>query len=108
MNLLKTFLATAAAMMIAGVAQADITVGVSIPLTGPASGLGIPMKNQMALWPQSIAGEKLKLIILDDATDPTNGVKNARRFATEDKVDLIIGSATTPVTPPSWPRWKPY
>ena len=97
MNLLKTFLATAAAMMIAGVAQADITVGVSIPLTGPASGLGIPMKNQMALWPQSIAGEKLKLIILDDATDPTNGVKNARRFATEDKVDLIIGSATTPV-----------
>ena len=83
--------------MIAGVAQADITVGVSIPLTGPASGLGIPMKNQMALWPQSIAGEKLKLIILDDATDPTNGVKNARRFATEDKVDLIIGSATTPV-----------
>lgn len=97
MNFLKTFLATAAAVMIAGVAQADITVGVSIPLTGPASGLGIPMKNQMALWPQSIAGEKLKLIILDDATDPTNGVKNARRFATEDKVDLIIGSATTPV-----------
>ena len=97
MNFLKTFLASAAAMMIAGAAQADITVGVSIPLTGPASGLGIPMKNQMALWPQSIAGEKLKLIILDDATDPTNGVKNARRFATEDKVDLIIGSATTPV-----------
>ena len=97
MNLLKTFLASAAAVMIAGTAQADITVGVSIPLTGPASGLGIPMKNQMALWPQSIAGEKLKLIILDDATDPTNGVKNARRFATEDKVDLIIGSATTPV-----------
>ena len=97
MKFLTSFLASAAAVMIAGAAQADITVGVSIPLTGPASGLGIPMKNQMALWPQSIAGEKLKLIILDDATDPTNGVKNARRFATEDKVDLIIGSATTPV-----------
>ena len=55
------------------------------------------MKNQIALWPQSIAGEKLKFIVLDDATDPTNGVKNARRFTTEDKVDLIVGSAATPV-----------
>jgi branched-chain amino acid transport system substrate-binding protein len=55
------------------------------------------MKNQMALWPTSIAGEKLKVIILDDATDPTNGVKNARRFVTDDKVDLIVGSAATPV-----------
>jgi branched-chain amino acid transport system substrate-binding protein len=35
--------------------------------------------------------------VLDDATDPTNGVKNARRFVTEDKVDLIVGSVATPV-----------
>jgi len=55
------------------------------------------MNNQLKLWPQTIAGEKVKLIILDDATDPTNGVKNARRFVTEDKVDLILGSAATPV-----------
>lgn len=97
MKIFKTLLAAAVAVLVTGVAQADITIGVSLPLTGPASGLGIPMKNQMALWPQSIAGEKLKVIVLDDATDPTNGVKNARRFVTEDKVDLIIGSAATPV-----------
>src|SRR5438105_2812956 len=78
-------------------AQADITIGVTLPLTGPASGLGIPVKNGFALWPQSIAGEKLNIIMLDDATDPTTGVKNARRFVTEDKVDVIIGSAATPV-----------
>ena len=93
----KTLIATAVAALLTGAAQADITIGVSLPLTGPASGLGIPMKNQIALWPQSIAGEKLKVIILDDATDPTNGVKNARRFVTDDKVDLIVGSAATPV-----------
>ncbi len=93
----KTLIATAVAALLAGAAQADITIGVSLPLTGPASGLGIPMKNQIALWPQSIGGEKLKVIILDDATDPTNGVKNARRFVTDDKVDLIVGSAATPV-----------
>ena len=93
----KTLVATAVAALVTGAAQADITVGVSLPLTGPASGLGIPMKNQIALWPTSIAGEKMKYIVLDDATDPTNGVKNARRFVTDEKVDLIVGSAATPV-----------
>ena len=93
----KTIVATAVAALITGAAQADITVGVSLPLTGPASGLGIPMKNQIALWPATIAGEKMKYIVLDDATDPTNGVKNARRFVTDEKVDLIVGSAATPV-----------
>src|SRR4051794_2372532 len=78
-------------------ARADLTIGVTLPLTGPASGLGIPVKNGFALWPQTIAGEKVNLIMLDDATDPTTGVKNARRFVSEDKVDLIIGSAATPV-----------
>ena len=81
-------------------ALADITVGITLPLTGPASGLGIPMQNYFKLWPTSIAGEKLNLIILDDATDPTKGVQNARRFVTEDKVDIIIGSAATPVAIP--------
>jgi branched-chain amino acid transport system substrate-binding protein len=78
-------------------AHADLTIGISLPLTGPASGLGIPMKNYIALWPQTIAGEKLNVIMLDDATDPTNGVRNAKRFVTEDKVDIIMGSAATPV-----------
>src|SRR4051794_10842926 len=55
------------------------------------------MKNFFALWPQTIAGEKVNLIILDDATDPTKGVVNAKRFVTEDKVDIIGGSAATPV-----------
>lgn len=97
MKTFKTLIATAITVLATGAAQADITIGVSLPLTGPASGLGIPMKNQIALWPQSIAGEKLKVIVLDDATDPTNGVKNATRFITDEKVDLILGSAATPV-----------
>ena len=35
--------------------------------------------------------------MLDDASDPTTGAKNARRFAVEDKVDVIIGSSSVPV-----------
>ena len=92
--------AAAAAISLSGAALADITIGVSVPLTGPASGLGIPVSNQIKLWPTSIGGEKVKVVLLDDATDPTNGTKNARRFVTEDKVDVIVGSVATPVAIP--------
>ena len=96
MNRLNPLVAALAAL-VATAAQADINIGISLPLTGPASGLGIPMKNEFALWPQTIAGEKVNLIIVDDATDPTKGVVNAKRFVSENKVDLIGGSAATPV-----------
>jgi branched-chain amino acid transport system substrate-binding protein len=89
--------AGSALLLLAPPAQADITIGASLPLTGPTSALGIPSKNGIALWPKEVAGEKLNVIILDDATDPSLGVKNARRFITEDKVDLILGSAATPI-----------
>lgn len=77
-------------------ARAEITIGVSLPLTGPASALGIPTKNGIALWPDTIGGEKLKVIILDDASDTTQSSKNARRFVGEYKVDAIVGSTSTP------------
>ena len=99
LRFVRTALA-AAALVWTGAAVADITVGVVLPLTGPASGLGIPMNNGFKLWPQTIAGEKVNLVILDDATDPTKGVQNARRLVTEDKVDLLMGSGATPVAIP--------
>ena len=100
MKFVKSLIAAAATLAITGTALADITIGVSLPLTGPASGLGIPVGNQIKLWPAAIAGEKVKIIVLDDATDPTNGVKNAKRFVTDDKVDVILGSVATPVAIP--------
>ena len=100
MQLVKTLIATAATLALSGAALADITIGVILPLTGPASGLGIPINNQIKLWPTSIGNEKVKVIVLDDATDPTTGIKDAKRFVTEDKVDVIVGSVATPVAIP--------
>lgn len=100
MTFKKTTLAAVLALMAMGLAHADITVGVVQPLTGPASGLGIPVKNGIAIWPKTIAGETLKVVVLDDATDPTTGVKDAQRLVTEDKADIIIGSSATPVAIP--------
>ncbi|WHA43597.1 ABC transporter substrate-binding protein [Agrobacterium larrymoorei] len=77
-------------------ALADITIGVTIPTTGPGAALGIPLKNSIELWPKEIAGEPLKVILLDDAGDPSMATTNARRFANDDKADVIIGSALVP------------
>ena len=97
MKLLRKTIAAAAALL-ATTAFADVNIGVTLSLTGPASGLGIPVGNQFKLFPKEIAGEKINLIILDDASDPGKGVGNARRFATEDKVDILFGGSITVVS----------
>jgi branched-chain amino acid transport system substrate-binding protein len=97
MKLVRTLIAAAATLAVATSALADINVGVVLSLTGPGSGLGIPMQKQLALFPKTIAGEKVNLIVLDDASDPGKGVSNTRRLITEDKVDVILGSCLTPV-----------
>ncbi len=77
-------------------ALADINVGVSVAATGPAASLGIPEKNTFALLPASIGGQKVNYIVLDDGTDPTNATKNIKKLISEHKVDVVVGSSTTP------------
>jgi branched-chain amino acid transport system substrate-binding protein len=77
-------------------AWADITVGISVSATGPAASLGIPEKNTAALLPASVAGQKINYVILDDATNPTEANKNARKFVTENNADIIFGSSAVP------------
>lgn len=76
----------------------EITIGISISTTGPAAALGIPERNALEFVPKEIGGVPLKVIVLDDGGDPTNATTNARRFVTESKADVIMGSSTTPPT----------
>jgi len=97
MTLTKTLAPLAlAAALAAPLAHADINVGVTLSATGPAASLGIPEKNTVALMPKTIAGQKVNYIVLDDASDTTAATANARKLVTENKVDLILGSTTTP------------
>ena len=82
--------------LVAGSALADINVGVTLSATGPAASLGIPEKNTIALLPQTIAGQKVNYIVLDDGTDTTKAVSNTRKLISENKVDIILGSTVTP------------
>jgi len=84
------------AVALAAKVHADINVGVTLSATGPAASLGIPEKNTFALLPTSIAGQKVNYIVLDDATDPTAATKNIKKLISENKVDVVVGSSTTP------------
>ncbi len=81
---------------VAVAALADINVGVTVSATGPAASLGIPEKNTIELLPKTIAGQKVNYIVLDDASDTTTAVKNAKKLIAENKVDVVVGSTTSP------------
>src|SRR5437879_8592618 len=74
----------------------EITIGITTTTTGPGAALGIPERNALEFVPKEIGGVPLKVIVLDDGGDPTTATTNARRFVTESKADIIMGSSTTP------------
>ncbi len=94
---MKTKLAVfALAAGVAGAAQAEIVVGVSLGITGPGASLGVHYRNAYQLMPKTLGGEPVRYIILDDASDPTNAAKNARKLISEDKADVLMGSNGVP------------
>ena len=95
---LVTALAAAFSFGVAGAALADINVGVTVSATGPAASLGIPEKNTFDLLPTTIAGEKVNWIVLDDGSDTTKAVQNAKKLIGENKVDVVVGSTITPAS----------
>ena len=80
------------------VAMADITIGVNLSTTGPAASLGIPEKNALSFAPKTIAGQKVRYVVYDDASDTTTAVQNVKRLVSENRVDLILGPTTTPTS----------
>lgn len=96
MKLRHTLLAAIGLAFAATAAQAEIKVGVVLSATGPAASLGIPERNTVSLLPTTIGGETVRYIVLDDASDTTTAVKNTRKLVAEDKVNVLIGSTTSP------------
>jgi len=102
---MKTFIRFAASTAIAAAVAssawaADIKVGLVTSLSGPGSSIGVPydkgMRAAQAYKPE-IAGHKVQLIVLDDASDPTAAGRNARKLVGEDKVDVLVGAAGVPM-----------
>ena len=99
MSKLHLVAALAASLAVAAPAFAqtpEITIGLSLSTTGPAAALGVPERNVLEFVPKEIGGVPLKLIVLDDGGDPATATTNARRFVTESRADVMIGSSIVP------------
>lgn len=94
----QRIIASAVLATFAAASWADITVGVLVSQTGPAASLGIPERNTVQVLPDTLGGQKVRYIVLDDASDPTQTVKQGRKLVDEEKVDVILGPSTTPTS----------
>jgi len=80
---------------------ADITVGFVTALSGPGASIGIPYeKGVLAGFAHAdkVGDVKIKLIRLDDASDPSAATRNARKLVEEEKVDVLMGTSGVPGT----------
>lgn len=94
--------ATAVSLVLAATAaKAEIVVGFVTALSGPISSIGIPNGKGIAAGAAhkgEVGGETIRIIQLDDASDPTAAVRNARKLVEQEKVDFLIGTSGAPQT----------
>jgi len=93
---LRTALTGIALVAFAATAATDLVVGVTVSTTGPGASLGVHYRNTFNMLPKTLGGQPVKYIVLDDASDPTQAVKNARKLITEENADIILGSSSVP------------
>ena len=92
-------------MLAATAAQAEIKIGVVVPVTGPNAAFGAQIKTgaQQAIADINKAGgvngEKLVMTVGDDASDPKQGVSVANKFASEG-VKAVVGAFNSGVSIP--------
>ncbi|HEX7381701.1 MAG TPA: ABC transporter substrate-binding protein [Nevskiaceae bacterium] len=77
----------------------EYTIGFITSLTGPVASLGIPFDNGMKVaqtYKDEVDGRKIKVITMDDGSDPTTAARDARKLVEVDHVDVLMGTAPTP------------
>jgi branched-chain amino acid transport system substrate-binding protein len=102
MELIKSLLASSAFLLaVSQFAHAEILVGFVTGLSGSVSSIGIPNGKGIAAgqaYVGEIGEEKLRVIQLDDGSDPTASARNARKLVEQEKVDILIGTSGAPQT----------
>lgn len=108
LNKTLSILAVASVALGSSVAFAEETVklGGIMSMTGGGASIGRAASTAWKLAVDEInanggiLGKKVELVIADTMTDPTHGVAEARRLLQNEKVDAIIGPATSQETIP--------
>lgn len=99
-------IALGATLAMAGVASAQIKLGVAGPLTGPNAAFGAQLKNGVEQAVEDInaaggiLGQKIQVFLGDDVSDPKQGVSVANKFV-GDGVKFVVGHFNSGVTMPA-------
>ena len=105
MKAMNTFLGAVlgAAALTGSPVMAEITIGVTGPLSGPAANTGISMRQAYEVGAAEVndAGgvkigdetHQVELIFEDSASRPEMGVSAAQKLLTRDNVDILIGDS---------------
>jgi len=105
-RLLLAGVAVAFGLAISGAARADILIGVAGPITGPNAAFGAQLKMGAEQAVEDInkaggvLGEKLKVVVGDDVSDPKQGVSVANKFVS-DGVQFVVGHFNSGVSIPA-------
>jgi branched-chain amino acid transport system substrate-binding protein len=84
-----------------------IVIGASVSLTGDFSADGQAFQRGYNLWASDVnkagglMGRKVKLIFLDDKSDPTQGSTNVQQLINSDHVDMLFGPFSSLITGPT-------
>jgi len=85
-------------------AAEPIRIGASISNTGTYAKIGRYMQEAYLLWERQvnerggILGRPVKIVIYDDKSDPGTAVKLYEKLVTEDKVELLLGPYSSPIS----------
>lgn len=105
-KMLLSAVAVAAMVGFGGIARADILIGVAGPLTGPNAAFGAQLQKGAEQAVKDINdaggvnGEKLKLELGDDVSDPKQGISVANKFV-GDGVKFVVGHFNSGVSIPT-------
>jgi ABC-type branched-subunit amino acid transport system substrate-binding protein len=87
-----------------GITKDEILIGQSCALSGPASSLGIDMRDgALAYFSHinhngGIAGKKIRLITYDDKYEPKLALENSKKLIEQDRVFALFGEVGTPTS----------
>ncbi len=88
-------------LTVSAVARAQVKIGVVVSQSGPTASIGIPYIKGIRAWEAGgteVAGTKIQLIVMDDASDPAASARAAKKLVEEDHVDMLVGSAGAPAS----------
>lgn len=89
----------AVTMPLQSVQAGEIKIGLITPLSGPIASQGIPFSKGMAAGQHAMpeaGGHTISYILLDDASDPSQSARNARKLIEEEKIDVLVGTGGVP------------